>query len=111
MTKRVRDIVVLPAVRQYVALPQRLAKVLRHILEAGDEGISSIRLGELGCPSHHTALGDLRKEGAVIEVRRGVEVSGNGERHSGIAFYIYRGWESQLLALGAKDPVTKEIPA
>ena len=94
-----------------VTLPRRLDKVLRHVIESGPTGISTLELIAAGCLNPARSISDIRRLGGLISRELRPAEDFLGETHPQVAHYGYCGWRvtvSQVLAK-RRDQTTERL--
>lgn len=87
-----RERLYLPNLKPYVDLAPVPAGLSRALIQAGDSGVSTLELQQMGFLHPTKVVSQLRKLGAVIETIYCSETGPGGTTHSGIARYVFRYW-------------------
>lgn len=83
----------LPNMMPVVRLRPRLARALQAIIDAGDQGISSIELWVDGHIGGASVVSELRSLGARFAKEMRIDIHPfTGEKHL-VAYFRYEGWE------------------
>ena len=90
-----RERLFLPNPKPYVDLPPLLAAVMRELMKAGAQGVTTLEFLEMGFVNPKSAIYQLRQLGAVIDREYCRDCGLNGVTHSRIARYVLRYWNPE----------------
>lgn len=109
MRKRINhEFVVAPYMVPVFHLPRYLATPLDHLLQAGDDGLTSVQMQALGCKHPAKLISELKSRGVIIDAWRGTAFDEELGCDRKLTLYKYKGFLPTCNAVMTVHPMVKE---